>query len=152
MDLSSLLTMLVGQWAGTNALWFMPTDPGFHSTTTAEVRATAEGAATLIEYTWSHEGTPHAGVMVILHTVTPGKDALTWVDSFHTEKGFMHFRGDMKDGALVVLGSYGPPDAPWGWRIELTAPETDRMEIRMFNILPDGQEALAVESLWRRVP
>lgn len=152
MGIAELLAGLVGAWTGTNHLWFRPGEPGFESSTTATVAPTAQGAATLIQYTWSHEGTAHAGTMLILHQATTAEqDAVTWVDSFHTAGGLMHFRGGMNgDGALSVLGSYGAPEGPpWGWRIVLSPAVDGAFTMRMYNIKPGGPEMLAVEATYR---
>lgn len=153
MNLETLLGRLPGAWSGTNRLWFMPTDPAFESSTTAVVEPVAEGQATLVRYAWSHEGTPHAGVMVILHkATTPEEDAVTWLDSFHTGRALMNFRGGITDdGRLSVLGSYAAPEGPpWGWRITIERPESDSWALRMYNIEPEGEEMLAVEATYRK--
>jgi hypothetical protein len=55
-----------------------------------------------------------------------------------------------KYGLVDVLGSYSyPPGPDWGWRITLS-PGEDELEMRMFNIHPEGQEDLAVEASYRR--
>ncbi|HUG28473.1 MAG TPA: DUF1579 family protein [Gemmatimonadales bacterium] len=153
MGIAELLAGLIGAWTGTNHLWFRPGEPGFESPTTVTVAPTAQGTATLLQYTWSHEGTPHAGAMLILHQATTAEqDAVTWVDSFHTAAGLMHFRGGMNaDGTFSVIGSYGAPEGPpWGWRIVLTPAADGQFTMRMYNITPDGQEVLAVEATYRK--
>jgi len=153
MGIAELLAGLAGAWTGTNHLWFKPGDPVFESPTTVTVAPAAQGAATLFQYTWSHEGTPHAGAMLIVHQATTAEqDAVTWVDSFHTAAGLMHFRGGMNaEGALSVLGSYGAPEGPpWGWRIVLAPAADGQFTMRMYNIMPEGREMLAVEATYRK--
>jgi len=52
------------------------------------------------------------------------------------------------DGSTVLLyATYpagdGSPD--WGWRIVLDYCDPEHFSFRMFNVLPDGREALAVD-------
>jgi hypothetical protein len=55
-------------------------------------------------------------------------------------------------GEISVLGSYAAPTGPdWGWRIVITPDEGQSLRIVMFNISPDGQEELAVETDYTRV-
>lgn len=55
------------------------------------------------------------------------------------------------EGAIDVLGAYAAPPGPdSGWRIRIISPTSDRLEIRMFNISPDGDEALAVHATYQR--
>jgi hypothetical protein len=44
-----------------------------------------------------------------------------------------------------------PPGPPWGWRTEIAQPEPDRLVITHYNITPDGQEAMAIETDYRRI-
>jgi hypothetical protein len=52
-----------------------------------------------------------------------------------------------------LYGTYpagdGSPD--WGWRIELDWCDPEHFTFRMFNVLPDGREALAVDLRGARV-
>jgi hypothetical protein len=48
---------------------------------------------------------------------------------------------------LAATGRYAAPPGPdWGWRIELVGEGPDVLVLRMLNITPDGEEALAVEA------
>lgn len=57
------------------------------------------------------------------------------------------------DGAISLRGSYAAPTGPdWGWRIEVMADGGRSLRIVHHNILPDGQEMLAVTSEYARAP
>lgn len=60
--------------------------------------------------------------------------------------------GTRDDGGVVSLrGSYpAPPGPDWGWRIELENHERASLVMRMINISPEGQEALAVLAQYER--
>jgi hypothetical protein len=63
--------------------------------------------------------------------------------SFETEVG--------DDVQIIMRGSYPAPEGPdWGWRIEIEPKAPDAFELCLFNIAPDGQEALAVLADYER--
>jgi hypothetical protein len=59
----------------------------------------------------------------------------------------MVLHGHAQGNGVVLYGTYaagdGSPD--WGWRIVLDWCDPDHFSFRMFNVLPDGVEALAVD-------
>ena len=145
------LADLTGRWTGTNKLWFMPKDPVRESDATAEVEVVGRGALTILTYTWSYEGEPQDGALMIRR----GQDGvqLVMLDTWHTGSQFMDFRHDPEhEGLVSVHGTYGAGEGPdWGWRITVEAEESDAFVMRMFNITPDGEEAPAVEATFTRV-
>jgi hypothetical protein len=146
------LTELAGQWSGVNRLWVYPGDPVRESETKASVEFAARGALAMITYTWAYEGGPQEGILMV-RTETDADDVeVVWVDSWHTSSKFMLFRGEEdKEGLVAVHGTYSAPGGPdWGWRIVLGADSADEIHILMYNITPDGQEALAVEARYVR--
>lgn len=77
---------------------------------------------------------------------------MVWIDSWHTGGQFMTFRGEARpEGSISALGSYSAPPGPdWGWRIVLAGQSDGEIRIRMYNISPEGDEALAVEAEYSR--
>ncbi len=145
---------IAGQWSGTNQLWVMPGDPVRESETSATVAFTARGSIAVISYTWDYEGEPQEGTLMVRSgEATPDDVEVVWVDSWHTAKKFMLFKSDSEhEGLVAVRGSYAAPPGPdWGWRIVLDADSANEFHILMYNITPDGQEALAVEARYARV-
>lgn len=146
------LTDLSGNWSGDTSLWFMPGDPARDSETRATVVSAALGKVLLVTYNWDYEGDPQEGTLSV-RTEPHAEDVeVVWYDTWHTGGKFMLFRGDAEGQGLVnVRCSYSAPPGPdWGWRIALTAEGADRFAIRMHNISPDGEEALAVDSRYAR--
>ena len=55
-------------------------------------------------------------------------------------------------GQVRLEGSYSAPQSPdWGWRIEIEIDADASLVIRMINITPEGQEALAVLAQYTRL-
>ena len=143
---------LAGSWAGPNTLWFAPGTPAFESEATAHVYPTAGGRYLVLDYTWSHDGKPHQGHLVLRLAETATTVDAIWVDSFHQSGSFMLMSGASRSASgLSVRGGYAAPPGPdWGWRITLTAESQDHCVLMMYNITPDGEEADAVRMELRR--
>ncbi|MCC6238032.1 MAG: DUF1579 family protein [Dehalococcoidia bacterium] len=143
------LAQLAGvPWAGRSSLWFQPDTPAFESSTTAMLTTVAGGKVVTLDYTWSHEGAPHDGRLLIAATAEGTQ--MAWCDSFHMDANLMVLSGPPASGVFAATGSYSEPGGePWGWRIEVEPRSPQALVMRMFNILPasmGGIEALAVLS------
>ena len=140
----------VGQWQGTNALWLAEDGPADESPSTAEVTVTGDRAVAIAQV-WREGGKARAGSFVVGYDAATGVATITWVDPFHTGGRPMAFTGVARtDGTLDVRGSYAAPPGPdWGWRIEVSTPARS-LAIVMYNITPDGAEALAVGAAYAR--
>ena len=75
-----------------------------------------------------------------------------WLDSWHMRNEIMICDGTRDDRGVVSLqGSYpAPPGPDWGWRIEIENHEGASLVMRMINVSPEGQEALAVLAQYER--
>ncbi len=147
MSISEPFATLVGDWSGTNRLnlsW-MPA-PIFESPSTAVVRPRVGGQFVEIAYTWSYEGKPQEGLL-LFGIQKDGSATAFWTDSWHSANVLMACKGEVTDvGALVLFGSYSVPDHPdWGWRTDVI-PKGDGFRYVMYNVSPDGDEELAVET------
>lgn len=129
-----------GRFTGTNRLWFMPGTPAHASEGTLVV------GAGRVAVRWAHEGAPHEGELVLGGPAPSCRGHFT--DTFHAAAGLL-LHGHVQGGTLRLYGTYpagdGSPD--WGWRIVLDWCDPDRFGLRMFNVLPDGTDVLAVD-LW----
>jgi hypothetical protein len=75
---------------------------------------------------------------------------VVWVDSWHTGGRFMISEGSDEGGSISVHTTYSAPPGPdWGWRTVIE-PGDGSFKIVMYNIMPEGQEMLAVEALYSR--
>lgn len=147
----TLLRAMTGEWQATNQLWLMPGTPAHDSVSRLTVAPVVGEAVTMLRYTWAYEGAPHEGVMLV-RDVPAAPPLIVWYDSFHSGGTFMTFgQGTRTDDALTATGSYAAPTGPdWGWRIEVHVPAADTLLLRHYNIMPDGQEGLAVEARYTR--
>lgn len=77
-----------------------------------------------------------------------------WAESFGTGTSIMFSTSAPGDARLSMPGSYGDGQGGprWGWRTAIDLPDDDTLDLRMYNISPSGEEALAVEVNYRRVP
>ncbi|MCU0617477.1 MAG: DUF1579 domain-containing protein, partial [Gemmatimonadaceae bacterium] len=124
----------------------------FESDTTLVVERAVGDVITLLRYTWAHDGTAHDGVLLVRDTAPDAPPAMVWADSFHTGGTFMSLGpGQRTAQGVSATGSYAAPPGPdWGWRIALEATAPAKLTLRMYNITPDGEEALAVEAIYSR--
>jgi len=152
MSVPSALRDLAGEWAGENRLWLCTEEPARHSQATASVALAAQGRFATIRYTWAEEGQPQDGLLLL--GMDPRRETweAAWIDSWHMGDKIMLCRGAADaGGAISVRGAYAAPPGPdWGWRIEIHAEAADRFEMIMYNISPEGEEALAVEARYTR--
>jgi hypothetical protein len=146
-----LLERLAGHWKGTSTL-VLPfrSPPESTSGSTATVGTAARGKFARIEYTWSDEGAPHEGLLLVGRDKQQGAHAV-WIDSWHQSEGFLLSDGSVdSSGAVDVLGHYPAPSGPdWGWHTSLRA-TPDGWELVMLNISPEGEETLAFHNVYQR--
>lgn len=154
MSLSELQANLVGEWAGNNLLrlsWQTPSD--FNSDGKMSVQSVGNGKFLTLKYTWSHEGTPHEGFLLLAHAASTGVTTGGWVDSWHQSGSVFSCEGSLQeDGTIQVSGHYpAPPGPDWGWRITIVKRSDHELQMLMHNITPDGTEDLAVQADYTRV-
>jgi hypothetical protein len=152
MSINEPLSRLEGDWAGTNtlhAVW-LP-DPIIKSPSTASVSADVNGQVLVIRYDWSYEGKKETGLLVLECAADSNAATAAWTDSWHSKDTLMMCTGTYDEtGRVSVLGHYSVPDNPdWGWRSEIE-PSSTGFTYKMFNISPEGEEEIAVETHFER--
>ncbi len=138
----------LGKWSGTKQLCLSPAEESYESASTAAVSTVAQGQFVTIAYTWALEDQPQDGLIIFRADIGQEPTTAVWLDSWHMRNDVMICQATMDDSGVVSLqGSYAAPPGPdWGWRIEIETAEPGSWVMRMINIAPEGQEALAVQA------
>ena len=146
------LAACAGNWAGTNRLHDPTTNAPDDSKSTAVVTPLLAGKFVRFDYTWTYNGDPQEGSLLIGYDSVPALVTAHWIDTWHMGERVMACTGTAEgDGTIDVQGSYAAPPGPdWGWRIELRPGADDTLQLVMHNIHPDGGAMVAVEAEYRR--
>lgn len=130
------------EWNGPAELWL---DPNGNEALTSNASLTfvADG----FDYSWSYEGDPQEGTVLI------ADGALRWRDSWHqpenTELSLVRAHESLFAAEYAYAAGSGPD---WHWRIRLSERPDETLVLQMTNIAPWGEEARAVRMLLTRVP
>lgn len=149
MAMHDLLAPLAGPWTGTSNLWLDPAKPARVCDSTAHGTPISRDKLLRLGYTWSFDGQPQEGSLV-LSCDEAGDCRAAWTDSWHMNDVLMLCRGKTR-GELDLFGEYGvgAGEPPWGWRTRLEVADGE-LKLLMWNVTPSGEEAKAVEGLYRR--
>ena len=144
------LEKIIGSWSGDSQL-FLEGDL-YTCKSTANISEGIRSQFIFVSYLWDFEGTPQEGTIIFNSQVSQVPTKADWLDSWHMRNDIMTCMGTMDEKGVVALhGSYSVPSSPdWEWRIELEVID-DTLELRMFNIPPQGKEEPAVKALSDRV-
>jgi hypothetical protein len=149
-----LLSRMEGNWEGNTKTWFEPSKVEDESPISGSMRLILDGRFILHEYTSSFGGKPITGLAIFGHNLVTEKFQCTWLDSFHNGSAMMFSQGEKGDQDIRVLGSYAyiTPETEqyWGWRTEITMISDTEMVITAYNISPEGEEAKATETIYRK--
>jgi hypothetical protein len=144
------LTAYSGRWHGMNRLYVNPNDPPDESESKLTITPLLRNSFVRIDQTWAFQGRPQEGSLLVGADGDANQVSVHWIDTFHMGRKVMACIGPIgHEHGIDVLGSYAAPPGPdWGWRIQIINPAPDRLDIRMFNISPEGSEALAVNATY----
>ncbi|MEP0815129.1 MAG: DUF1579 family protein [bacterium] len=152
-----LLAALAGEWRGTTKTFLEPWGRDDESPWSGRISLILDGKFAFHEYDGAIGGKGLSGKALFAYDKARKQWEIAWVDSFHTGGAILFSTGgEWKEGetssSFSVLGSYpdgqGGPD--WGWRTEVRVDSPDRIVIAHFNITPDGEESLGVETVYDR--
>ena len=149
MTIPNTISSLTGTWSSINHLWLDPSKPARTSDATAEICHILNNQTIEISYTWDIEDQPQAGRLLIQQNQAAEPIHAVWFDSWHMAHQFMVMSGKQTDKGIFLEGSYAAPPGPdWGWQITVETQERG-WKLQMFNVTPDGQATLAVESIFK---
>lgn len=146
------LAKFIGNWEGDTSTWFEKDVLADRSPMKGFVTSILDGRFIHYQYEGTLNGKPYEGRMTWAYDLGNNKCQCSWVDSFHMGTGIMHAEGLATKNGFSVTGNYGwigLPE-PWSWRTEIELVNPDQFIIRAFNISPQGDEAKATETIYKR--
>ena len=138
----------VGDWAGTNLLRLMPTDPYRESEAHATVARAAGGDIVVINYTWAEAGEPQDGLLIISGGDEAGEARAMWVDSWHQRPQWIVLSGATDEAGVVRVAA--PYAEGFEWWINVDATTADALAITMDNVAPGAARYQVVEARYTR--
>lgn len=151
-DPLTVLHSFIGQWTGHTTTFFEPGNQGDESPWQGKIEAVVGKRYLQYDYVGSMQGERFEGKAILGYNGMTEQFEMVWIDSFHQSTGIMHSKGHEIAAGITLLGSYRAFDHSddWGWRTDFTLLDANRLTICAYNIDPEGNESLALETIYTR--
>lgn len=149
----ALFQKMVGKWEGNCKTWFEPGKLADESTITGEFESIFDGKFVRFRYEGSIKGKKRTGEAMLAFNPITDQYQESWIDSFHMNYAIMYSQGQPSERGFEVSGEYdtGKGQPRWRWRTEYELVKDDELVVTAYNISPEGQEAKAIETTFKRV-
>jgi hypothetical protein len=153
-DVHARLARMAGRWKGTARTYADPSNP--EAAEVAPWEGTIEmllgGRFLRLVYASRAMGEPIAGELTIAYEKGDRLFRMSWIDSLHTSASILvsESKPVPEGGGAATISAFGTYFAGegqprWGWRTELDDQTDGALRVRMFNVMPGGEESIGVE-------